>query len=181
MIRLRDEPPNHGFYLREGLGDPDPEPAREWTALLLLGEGGLVSGKVSTEGVDTLRVTGGCQALDPTPSDPLDVADAYARGGAAVDAVVTTVELGLGARLKALADKHGVPTTKPDGTPIKLSRINNDLAKTGASLESDRAQVEAWLELRNDVAHPDGAQTVTAARASALVAGVRAFLDEHPC
>jgi hypothetical protein len=181
LARLRDTPPAHGFYLREGIGDLDPEPSREWAALLLLIEAGLVSGRVTSEGVDTLRTTHeGDQALDPTPRDPLDAAEAELRSGAPVDAIVTAVELGLAPKLKALASAKGIAITNATGQSLKLSFINNTLPGAGAYRESDRAQVEAWLKLRNDVAHPDGAEAVSAARVASVIAGIRVFLDEHP-
>lgn len=181
LLRLRDQPPADGFYLRGGLGDEDPEPQLEWMTLLLLIEAGLVSGRVETEGVDTLRVTSeGTQALDSSPRNPLDVADAELRSGASVDAMITAVQLGLAPRLNAIAGQRGVATRYADGRPMKLSKINDDLRRDGAYTEADRAQVEAWLKLRNDLAHPEGAVAVSDARVATAVASIRVFLDEHP-
>jgi hypothetical protein len=181
VLRLRDEPPPHGFYVREGLGDENPEPHLEWTALLVLIEAGLISGRVSPEGVDTLRVTNeGTQALDPSPRSPLDIADAELRSGARVDATITAVELGLTPQLRAIAARRSLPTSHSDGHPLKLSRINNTLRSDGAYTEADRTQVEAWLKLRNDLAHPHGAAAVTDARVASVIAAIRVFLAEHP-
>lgn len=57
LINLARNPPQHGFYLREGLGDSDPQGQLEWQTLLLLLEADLMSGTVGPEGVDTLRGT----------------------------------------------------------------------------------------------------------------------------
>jgi hypothetical protein len=147
LVRLRETPPQHGFYFKP-IGEGS-EQWREWRTLLVLGEAGLVSGRETESGVDTLRLTAaGLRALDPTPRDPLEEAGAKLRSGARVDAIVTAVERALGARLKQLVAKRGVATTGPNGTPLTLSRLNNDLRGAGVYNESDRAQDEAWLKVR---------------------------------
>jgi hypothetical protein len=101
-----------------------------------------------------LRLTAeGLKALDPTLREPLDHAVVQLRTGARVDAVVTAVELALGTRLKQLAAGRGVAVTRPDGSPLRFSALNNDLRAAGAYDESERTQVEAWFTLRNDLAH----------------------------
>jgi hypothetical protein len=126
-----------------------------------------------------LRVTDeGHQALDPAPRDPLDVAEALLRSGAPVDSIVKAVESGLGSRLRAMATKLGVATTKADGHPLRLAQVNDGLYKAGAYPEFDRTQVEAWLKLRNDLAHGDDAQT-SDDRVAVCIAAIRIFLDEH--
>lgn len=96
-----------------------------------------------------------------------------------MDAVVTAVELGLAPRLRELALPLGVATKDAAGQSRKLAALNDDLRKAGAYDETDRAQVEAWLKLRNDVAHAQD-QAITDAKVAATLAGVRVFLDEHP-
>jgi hypothetical protein len=175
---LQEAPPQHGFYFKP-IGEPG-EAWLEWTALLALGQAGLVSGRETESGVDTLRITAaGQRALDPTPRDPLEEATAKLRSGARVDAIVTAVERALAGRLKQLAAKHGVATTRPDGSPLNLNAINTSLRGAGVYGECDRAQVEAWLKVRNDLAHAN--PTVPSdARVQAVIAGIRAFLDDHP-
>lgn len=143
-------------------------------------EADLISGSLTDGGIDTLRITThGMHAFDPEPRDPLDHATAQLRAGARVDAIVTGVEVALGTRLKLLAAARGVPSARPDGSPLKFSALNNALRAAGAYDEADRTQVEAWLNLRNDLAHAQGA-TPTDARIEAVIAGIRAFLAEHP-
>jgi len=148
---LHAEPPAHGFYFKP-VGE---ETARwlEWTAALLLLEAGLISGRIGDDGVDTLRITPeGAHALDPTPRNPLHVAQAKLRSGARVDAIITAVELALGGRLKEIAADRGVPVTHTDGRPLKLMKLIVNLREVGAYDETDRAQIAAWLKLRNDLA-----------------------------
>lgn len=175
LIRLSEDPQQHGFFFKP-IGGDDEEAWRDWTALLLLAEADLISGRLTDSGVDTLRVTeAGRRALDPTPRDPLDEADAKLRGGSRVDAVVDAVERGLGDRLRALAVTHGMATAMP----ARLSRLNDELRRAGAYGEAERAQVEAWLKLRNDLAHGRD-DAISDSRVAVLIEGIRVFLSEHP-
>jgi hypothetical protein len=174
---LHAKPPAHGFYLTP-VGE---ETTRwlEWTAALLLLEAGLISGRIGDDGVDTLRITPeGAHALDPTPRNPLHVAQAKLRSGARVDAIITAV-LALGGRLKEIAADRGVPVTHTDGRPLTLMKLSVNLREAGAYDETDRAQIEAWLKLRNDLVHPDGT-AVGDARVAAVIQSIGVFLDEHP-
>jgi len=174
---LHAKPPAHGFYLTP-VGE---ETTRwlEWTAALLLLEAGLISGRIGDDGVDTLRITPeGAHALDPTPRNPLHVAQAKLRSGAPVDAIITAV-LALGGRLKEIAADRGVPVTHTDGRPLTLMKLSVNLREAGAYDETDRAQIEAWLKLRNDLVHPDGT-AVGDARVAAVIQSIGVFLDEHP-
>lgn len=68
--------------------------------------------------------------------------------------------------------------TTQDG--ISTLRVTAEgLRRDGAYPESDRAQVEAWLKLRNALAHPDGRE-VSDARVESVIQGIRVFLAEHP-
>jgi hypothetical protein len=178
LAGLRDDPPASDFLFKP-IGEGSDEWAG-WTAALLLRDAELISGRLTDAGIDTLRLTAaGLQALDPSPREPLDDAIAKLRSGARVDAMVTAVESALGVRLKELAASHGLAITRPDGTPVPLSRLNNDLRTAGAYREADRAQVDAWLKARNDLAHAN-ATVPSDARAEAVITSIRVFLDEHP-
>jgi len=107
-------------------------------------------------------------------------ADAQLRNGARVDAVFHAFEFGLCGHLRELAKEHRVPTTRPDGRPLNVSRLNDDLRKAGVYGEADRAQVEAWSKLRNDLAHPKAGTTVGDSRVDATIAAIRVFVEEHP-
>jgi hypothetical protein len=178
LQRLHEHPPPGGFYLKP---KEEAEGAwQEWSALLLLGEADLVSGTIQDGGIDTLRVLpAGREALDPTPRDVIDEAQAKLRTGARVDAVVTAVERGLGSRLRALAAEHGVPSSDSRGRDFNLGRLNDSLRAEDVYDESDRSQVEAWLKLRNQFAHAKDS-AISDERVAAALAGIRVFLDEHP-
>jgi hypothetical protein len=81
--------------------------------------------------------------------------------------------------LREIAAVHGVPFEHTDGGPIKLARLNDSLRRDGVYGESERAQIEAWSKLRNDLAHP-GSAPVSDARILSVIAGIRVFLDDHP-
>jgi hypothetical protein len=177
LLQLRDEPPPHGFYFMPAGGTT--EEWASWTAALRLHEAELLSGQATSDGISTLRVTAeGHQALDARPRDALGQATAQLRSGARIDAIVTAVELGLGQRLKHLAANRDLPTSHADGHPLRLSKVNDMLRQNGAYEESDRAQVDAWLKLRNEFAHPDGRE-VSDARVDSVLGGIRVFLAEH--
>lgn len=57
--------------------------------------------------------------------------------------------------------------------------LNSDLRAAGAYDEAERAQIEAWLKLRNEVGHGRG-HGVSARRIDTMLAGVQVFLEEHP-
>jgi len=60
-----------------------------------------------------------------------------------------------------------------------LALVNNDLKARDAYDEAERAQMEAWLKLRNEVGHGRG-EAVTTERIQAMLAGIGVFLTEHP-
>jgi hypothetical protein len=174
LRRLHEQPPLDGFYLKPV--EEDEEKWRDWTTLFLLAEADLVSGTLQDGGIDALRVLpAGREALDPTPRDIIDEAEAKLRTGARVDAIVTAVERGLGSRLRVFAERHDLPEAQAPG----LARLNNALCKAGIYDESDRAQIEAWVKLRNRFAHAQD-EAISDARAAAAIAAIRVFLDEHP-
>jgi hypothetical protein len=96
-----------------------------------------------------------------------------------VDAVVTAAESALVPRLRELATARGVATHQQDGQPLKSATLNTDLRKAGAYDKAQWAQVDAWLKLRNAVAHAQD-QTVTDGQVATMLAGIRVFLNDHP-
>lgn len=140
----------------------------------------LIAGSVQSGGIDTLRVLpAGREALDPAPRDMIDEARAKLRTGARVDAMVTAIERGLGARLRELAEKHSLEPLGGGGRHIALGRLNDALHSAGIYDDTDHAQVAAWLKLRNRFAHGQD-DAISDARAASAIDGVRVFLDEHP-
>lgn len=75
---------------------------------------------------------------------------------------------------KELAEAHGVVRGAK-----KLAAFNNDLKAAEVYGEPTRAQVEAWLKLRNEVAHGRG-EAVSVERIENTIAGVWVFLQDHP-
>jgi hypothetical protein len=178
LQRLVADPPYADCYLKP-LGEPG-EDWLDWTATLLLLEAGLISGTVQDDCLADLRIRdAGRNALDPSPRDPLEVAEAKLRAGARVDAIVTAVEYALVPRLRDLAEARGVLTRQDDGQPVKAATLNIDLRKAGAYDKAQWAQVDAWLQLRNAVAHGQDAR-VTDGRVATMLTGVGVFVDEHP-
>jgi hypothetical protein len=177
LQRLHEQPPLDGFYLKPT--EEDEEGWRDWSALLLLGQTELIAGSLQSGGIDTLRVLpAGREALNPAPRDVIDDARAKLRTGARVDAIVTAIERGLGARLRELAAKHGVEASGAEGQHVALGRLNNALHTAGVYDESDHAQISAWLKLRNRFAHGED-DAISDERATSALDGVRVFLDEH--
>ncbi len=60
--------------------------------------------------------------------------------------------------LKAVCDKHGIPTSVPDAKtgklkPLKADFLNAELTKAGVYNALVQKSVTAWLDLRNKAAH----------------------------
>jgi hypothetical protein len=82
LQRLVADPPIADCYLKP-LGEPG-EAWLDWIAVLLLLEAGLISGDVQDDCLADLRVRdAGRSALDPTPRDPVDIAEIKLRTGRA--------------------------------------------------------------------------------------------------
>jgi hypothetical protein len=176
LERLKHDRPHHGFMQGPDGGWADDE-WREWVALHRLIEAGLVDGEGGSSGVSEVRVTvSGMQALEPPVADPLVEAEIALRQGNKETATIAAVERALADRMKALVPVGGTG----DADTVKgLSNLNNMLGKAGVYDEATRTQIDAWLKLRNDVAH-GRADAVSEARIALLIKGVRVFLAEHP-
>lgn len=180
LRRLHEDPPADRFYLRGGLGDPDPGPQLEWQTALLLVEAGLLSGSVSEEGIDELRITrAGLAALSPRPSEPLVIAEEKLDAGAPVDAIITAVERVLVPKLEQLGARHDVPVIEQADRPVRAARLNDRLRAAGTYGKADHAQVDAWLKLRNDIAHGADADAFGPGRLRAVIIGIGAFVEAH--
>ncbi len=175
---LREGPPDHGFIFGPEGGMADDEWA-EWYAVLRLYDAALIDGNLEEGGMSDVRITSaGTRVLDPPERDPLAVADVALRQGAKADATIAVVEEALGGRLKKLAQAQGIALREGRGAK-QLGALNNDLKAAQVYDEPKRAQVEAWLKLRNDVAHGRG-EAVSVERIENMLAGVRVFLQDHP-
>jgi hypothetical protein len=98
------------------------------------------------------------------------------------DAAAVVAGSTLEAHLRALCQKHGVPTeTKVSGSmrPKKADAMNADLAKTGAYSKLDQKSVTAWLDLRNKAAHGKYNE-YSADQVGLLIDGVRNFMVRVP-
>lgn len=178
LKHLSDNPPQQGFIFGPH-GGMDDERWGKWIAALRLYEAGLIDGDLQSGGLSDVRVTdAGARTLDPPDRDPLSVAAVALRRGSKADATIAAVEEALGGRLKELAVTRGVAVDDRRG-PKKLIALNGDLKRAGAYDEAERAQVEAWLKLRNEVGHGRG-EDVSARRIETMLTGIAVFLDEHP-
>lgn len=172
---LSESPPHQGFVFGPEGGMSDEEWA-EWCAVLRLREVGLIDGDLEQGGLSDVRVTAaGTRVLDPPERDGLAVADVALRRGGKAEATIAAVEEALGGRLKELAQAHGFALTGAK----TLGALNNHLKAAEVYGEPKRAQIEAWLKLRNEVAHGRG-EAVSVERIENMVAGVRVFLQDHP-
>ena len=88
--------------------------------------------------------------------------------------------------LRQLATKHAIPTMirRPNGRtkPKEASALNDELcAQANVYLQTEQAQNQAWLQIRNMAAHnkPEFAQ-VTEPQVTAMIEGVRNFISRHP-
>lgn len=144
-------------------------------------DGGLEGDLSATHGAaETSRVTvQDADGREFTTAEALAVADAELGRGVAVNAVVTAVQFGLAPRLIAIATRRGLPTVKGDGSALESLRINDDLLGDGAYSESEHAQVQSWLKLLNELANSEGSASLSDARAAAVIAAVRVFLEDH--
>lgn len=98
------------------------------------------------------------------------------------DAAAVISGSALGAHLRQVADKHGVPVTvaiKGVDVPKKTDRLNGDLASVPVYGKLEQKSVTAWLGLRNDAAHGNyGAYTNEQVRLH--IEGIRDFIVRHP-
>ena len=96
------------------------------------------------------------------------------------DPAAVIIGSSLEAHLRAVCQTVGVPNTHLDGTPLKASRLNDDLDKAGVySSKLEKTSVLGWLQLRNDAAHGSYAK-YTDEQVRLLLDGVRDFMQRHP-
>lgn len=81
--------------------------------------------------------------------------------------------------LRKLANANGVAAAKPDGSPMKASVINAELAKAGIYNKLEEKAVTAWLGLRNSAAHGKY-EDFEEKQVANLIRDVRDFLIRHP-
>lgn len=95
------------------------------------------------------------------------------------DAAAVIAGSSLEAHLRALCDKHSIPTST-NGLPKKADLLNAELAAAGAYLNPKLQQksVTAWLGLRNDAAHGKY-DTYDEQQVRQLHDGVRHFIASH--
>jgi hypothetical protein len=183
LPRLRDldaSPPAGGFIERPSIGN-----ARDWTrwdASLRLREAGLIDAEHGDGFLSGVRITSaGANVLRPAEDDPLVRARLKLRQGSKADAVTAAIDEVLKPCLRALAIGTGV---RVEDLPGKLSDLNNQLKTRGAYgssgyvSEALRAQVDAWIKVRNVVDHGEGA-TVNDRRIELLIDGVEQFVSEY--
>jgi hypothetical protein len=85
--------------------------------------------------------------------------------------------------IRKLCDKKGIPTTTPDpktgkAVPIKLERLNSELARATVYGKNDQKQVTAWADIRNDAAHGKH-EAYTADQVKNMLNGIRGFMDRN--
>ena len=118
-------------------------------------------------------------------ADLLAAAEHFAESGYLMPAAVMAGGT-LEEHLRQLATKHGIAATLTTANgrtkPKEASTLNDELcAHAKAFLQTDQAQNQAWLHIRNMAAHnkPEFAQ-VTAPQIAAMIDGVRGFISRHP-
>jgi len=180
LSRLFDSTPDARLVVRLAMGEDDG--LREWESYLRLHEAGLIDADMGSGYLGNLRViTAGRDALHPPDDDPLVRARQRLRQGAKADAVTAVVDEALKPCLVALAGARGLT---PDQLPTKIASLNDELKKLGAYGDSPfvseavRAQVDAWLKLRNAVDHGEGA-SIAERWIELMIDGVEHFLREH--
>jgi hypothetical protein len=180
-LRALDESPPFGEIIeRPSVGNSGAW--ESWEASLRLRDAGLIDAEPGDGFLGSVRVTSaGKKVLRPPEDDPLVRAALKLRQGAKADAVTAAIDEALKPRLEALAIARGQAREK---LPDKLSNLNDQVKTLGAygsskyASEAVRAQVEAWIKLRNVVDHGKGA-SVDRRRIELLIAGIEQFLDEH--
>ena len=101
----------------------------------------------------------------------------YRRAGAVL------VGAALEGHLRALAPACGIPVSNARGEHKKASQLNQDLYSASGYDKATCAQVDAWLKLRNEAAHPiepSFESTHTDPEVKLMSMGVRDFIMRHP-
>ena len=81
--------------------------------------------------------------------------------------------------LRQLAQKFGVPLTKPNGDHVKAETINHDLTKAGAYDTGTQKEVTAMLDLRNSAAHAQW-DKIDKDQVKVFIDRVAFFLSRYP-
>lgn len=179
LRELASSPPRGDYLFGPTPGSADPGPWIQWDAVRRLLESGLIEGVLQASGIQDVRVTAaGHRALTVEPGDPLQAARVQIARDAKGDAVNAAIEEALKVRLIELAAAMNV-SVMHNGKPKHLSVLKDNLATEGAYSESWRAEIGAWLAIRNDVDHGGGAG-VAAERIERLIAGVE-LSPRAPC
>lgn len=69
------------------------------------------------------------------------------------DAAAVTIGAVLEDSLRKLCTKHGIDTNKPNGAPLTIDPLNNELAKNGVYSKLVQKQITTWAHIRNKSAH----------------------------
>jgi hypothetical protein len=85
----------------------------------------------------------------------------------------------LEAHLRQLADNAGIATTSTSGSPLKASRLNDELKAVPVYSALEHKSITAWLALRNDAAHGNYSN-YDQKQVEALIRDVRDFMVRHP-
>jgi hypothetical protein len=181
LVKLRDDPPRHGFVVKGVWGQEDPAAQLKWDAYLRLLAAGLIGADVQNQGLsDVVLTPAGRNVLDPPQDDPLVRARLRLANGAPADAVVATIDEALKPRLQVLAGKASVPIKDLKGNDRKLGNLNDGLKTAGVYPEATRARIDAWLKTRTDVVHPKPGVKVETRDLELLIDGVEEFLTRYP-
>lgn len=169
-----DAPPRSRFVFRPVMGEPEKKHI-EWRAAQLLLRAGLIrgSGGGGGEGIPDVALTeAGRRALEGRPMDALDRATVELRRGAKAEALVAATEEAMGSCLKALSKQHGIATVNDKKRDVALATLGEQLAAKGVISSDVRAEISAYLQLRNKAVHGEAA-TVEADRIARAIEGIR--------
>jgi len=102
--------------------------------------------------------------------------------GGLTRASMLVAEITLEEHLRKLAAKNNVPVKKQNGDWRKASALNQDLLDEGVYPGPQRTQVQTWLELRNDAAHPgeDFENQHQQSEIGQHIEGIRDFISRLP-
>ncbi len=81
--------------------------------------------------------------------------------------------------LRKLASRNGLDFEDPDGKPLPVDQVVQDLVESGVMDGEERRRVEDWLALR-EAASADKTEQISADQIGAMIAGVKAFLVRNP-
>lgn len=111
-------------------------------------------------------------------ADFLAMADELQRNGFK-DAAAVIAGSTLEEQLRKLASKSQLPTTNPNGEPLKASRLNDDLKAAQVYNPLQHRSVQAWLDIRNAAAHAKYDE-YDHAQVAGMIQSVGDFMTRHP-